>query len=255
MPTITNTDLLEIQDTEDTITPTELAELLREHGRAVSRRTLSFWQGEGLIPAALRVGARGGVYPYAVVDLAVFIADARDRGCSVDTIRELLPLWRYLIAAEANGHVELAELERRARALNLSREASYQVPFLVEHSMSRLCDDCRAALQWELKNGAIADTSNGLRLSFVLGELNASDGLGDIVAWTQLSLPGIGSQPDLDDPSLVVLGIPNGTEMRRTCCDAAATARRLRPPRRSCRVRTVRSKTTARRKEVLPVLF
>jgi DNA-binding transcriptional MerR regulator len=249
VPTITSNDLFLLQGSDATITPTELGEFLRHFGRAVSRRTMSFWQGEGLIPPAMRVGQRGGVYPFAIVDLTFFIADAKDRGASLETIRELLPLWKHLAGAQASGHISVADFEHEARLLNLSREANYLVPFLVEHATLGLCETCIAALEWETKDGLRRSAADGLVLKFAIGEVSPADGLGDLIAWTQLTLPGIGDEPDLDDPALVVLGLPNGISVRRPCCAESAPAEHKRPTARVCRVRNNRRT----QKEVLPL--
>ena len=252
--TITIQDLFDIQGSDQTTTPTELLDQLREYGRRVTKRTLGFWQESGLLPAALRVGARGGVYPQSVVDLAVFVADLKERGASLDVIGELLPIWRHLAAAQADGHVDIAAFERHARSANLSREANTQIPFLVEHATLGLCDNCLAAVQWEMKDGNIVDGASGLKLRFAIGQVSSDDGLGDLIAWTQLTLPGLGDIPDIDDPALVVLGLPNGIELRRPCCDSTDLGRRTRPRRSDCRVRTARvRRSRASQKEVLPL--
>lgn len=242
--TLTNQDLLAIQHDDATITPTELVEVLRASGRRVSRRTVSFWQSQSLIPAALRVGARGGVHPRSVVRLAAYVFDGRERGWSIDVIRELSPLWKYTAEAELTGHISIPEFERVARALDLSREATYQVPALLEHTMQTLCDDCRSALNWGLKDGTVVDGADGVQLRFVVAEVNADDGMADIVAFTQLTIPGLGEWVDVDDPALVILGVANGIELRRTCGHGRRAVHRPRPARNECPARPTRARTS-----------
>jgi DNA-binding transcriptional MerR regulator len=242
--TLTNQDLLAIQHDDATITPTELIEVLRASGRRVSRRTLSFWQSQSLIPPALRVGARGGVHPRSVMRLAAYVFDGRERGWSIDVIRELSPLWRYTAEAELAGCISVAEFERVARSLDLSREATYQVPALLEHTILTLCDDCRSALTWSLKDGTVVDGEGGVRLRFVVAEMNADDGMADIVAFTQLTIPGLGEWVDVDDPALVVLGVANGFELRRTCGHGRRIVHRPRSTRNECPARPSRARTS-----------
>lgn len=234
---ITTSDLLDLQGNEDTITPTALVELLRDHGFQLSRRTLSFWQSQGLVPPALRVGARGGVYPEAIVDLAVFVLDMRSRGLSIETTRELLPVWLCVVSAERDGCIEIAEIETVARRLDLSSEANYHVPSVLEYITVGLCENCRDSLTWVLKSGERIPQADGVTIKFALAEVSPADGIGDLVAWTQMTLPGIGEIPDPDDPALIVLGIPPGIELRRRGCDHAV-APRARVRRRACRSRT-----------------
>ncbi len=84
-------DYMELQGTNDMVTKTELLEEVRTHGRSISDRTLTYYTSQGLIPGAVRVGSRAGAYPRVVVELLCWIVGARDRGLSVDALRELLP--------------------------------------------------------------------------------------------------------------------------------------------------------------------
>jgi DNA-binding transcriptional MerR regulator len=232
--------LLELQESDRTVTPTAALEELRARGRKVTKRTLSFWQEQGLLPPALRVGARGGVYPEIVEELIDWIAECRDRGVKVDVIRELLPMWRYLMAAQSTGVVELAAVEHHARRSGLSREANYLVPILVTYLTAGLCSDCRCDVDWHFKDGSVRNAASGpINLGFLIAELDPAGGEPQFIAWTQLTLPGIDTTPDLEDPALIVLGLPVGIALRGTRTPAGGTTRRTsrRGPRCSRRAR------------------
>ena len=236
MSTITTADLLELQGDDETITPTALIDLLRRNGYSLSRRTFSFWQSQGLVPPALRVGSRGGVYPATIVELAAFVSDMRDRGLSIETTRELLPIWRHVLGSERSGCISVSDTERVARSLNLSTEANYHVPSVIEYLTSGFCENCLLALAWELKSGVRVCQSDGLIIRFAIAQISPMDGFGDLVAWTQLTLPGLDERPDIDDPTLIVLGLPIGIELRRHSCDHEVPPR-TRVRRRACRTR------------------
>jgi len=231
--------LLDIQGTEDSVTPTEAIERLRGRGRKISRRTVSFWQEQGLIPAAMRVGSRGGVYPAIMVDLIDWISACRDRGVGLETVRELQPLWAYLMQGESKQEIDVADFERVARQLGLTLAASYCVPQLIHDLMSGLCHHCLGHITWRLKDGTVRRHApgSGLRLGFVIGEVEPESGDARILAWTQLTLPGLGDTPDLDDPALVILGLPIGVSLTKRCAHSALPQRRHRAPRSTpCRV-------------------
>lgn len=235
---LTNTELFEIQGTDESVTPTDAIAQVRLNGRRLSRRTVGFWQEAGLLPAAMRVGARGGVYPFIVVSLLDWIASSRDQGMKIETIRELVPVWAHLARCQGRQHVDLAVFEREVRGLGLSLEANYHVPGLVHHVMSGLCPDCLREVKWCLKDGSVVHHSEdeAVRLSFVIGEVDPESGRGHLIAWTQLTLPGIGEVPDLDDPSLVILGLPNNIEVDRPCARAVPVRRHRAKRQATCGV-------------------
>jgi DNA-binding transcriptional MerR regulator len=236
---LTTAALLELQGSDRTVTPTTALDGLHERGRRVSKRTLSFWQEQGLLPPALRVGARGGVYPEIVEELIDWIAECRDRGVKVDVIRELLPMWQHLMRAQIDGVVDVAALEHHARRIGLSREANYQVPVLVNFLTAGLCPNCLDELDWVLKDGLVHSARDGaLNLGFLIAEVDPAGGEPEFIAWTQLTLPGVDTAPDLGDPALIVLGLPVGVALRRRRARRADSSRRavrrgLRCPRRT----------------------
>jgi hypothetical protein len=227
---ITNAELMEIQGTDELISQTTAIGLVRGKGHSLSPRKVGSWQESQLIPAATRLGARGGAYPALIVALLTWISACRQSGFKIEVIRELRPLWAYLTRAQIRQEVNLLEFERFARGLGLSHEANNHVPWLVNYVMSGLCPECLSSVKWSLKDGTVVHHTDhdGLKLSFVIGEIDAASGHAHVVAWTQLTLPGIGHAPDLDDPALIILGLPNGMALRQAC-DHHESNRRHRP--------------------------
>lgn len=217
---ITNAQLMEIQGTDHLVSQTEAIGLVRQRGgHSLSPRKVGSWQESQLIPAATRLGSRGGAYPKLIVALLTWISACRQSGFKIEVIRELEPLWAHLTRAQIRLEVDLLELERFARGLGLSHEANSHVPWLVNYVMSDLCVECLNGVKWLLKDGSIVHHTDhgGLKLSFVIGEVDPLSGHAHVVAWTQLTLPGIGHAPDLDDPALIVLGVPNGVALGQAC--------------------------------------
>jgi DNA-binding transcriptional MerR regulator len=229
---ITNAQLLEMQDSTELITQTETIGRVRKRGHSLSPRRVGSWQESQLIPPADRVGARGGVYPALVVQLLSWICTCRELGFKIEVIRELGPLWANLTRAQLRQEVHLLDVEYLARSLGLSREANNHVPWLVNYIMSGLCPDCLSGVKWVLKDGSVVQHTEheGLKLHFVIGEIDPESGHAHVVAWTQLTLPGIGHAPNLTDPALIILGLPNGIALGHSC-DHTESARRHRPQR------------------------
>jgi DNA-binding transcriptional MerR regulator len=236
--TVTIKDLFALQGDDETITPAEVERSLRGRGFKLSRRTIGFYQEQGLLPSALRVGSRGGVYPQAVVTLAEWVLAGRERGVRVEVLVQLLPIWRLLVFGGRNHEIDLAQLELVARSSGLSSEANYHVPWVLEQALGGLCADCLSEIKWQLKDGTIESHTpdSNLTLQFVLGEVTPETGRPRVVAWTQLTLPGFALEPDLGDPRLVVLGLPVGMTFDDSVC--------VRRPRRPhVKARTDRSKS------------
>jgi DNA-binding transcriptional MerR regulator len=208
-------ELLELQGSTDLITKAELKQYVRRQGGQISDRNIAYYSSIGLIPPAVRIGARGGAYPRIVGELLSWVVRSRDGGLSIEAIKELIPLWRLLIHGRKSGCVDLAELEYVARSNVTLAEANRAVPLLISHLINAVCDDCRSKISWLLKDGSTFTSadSDALTLSFVLAELDPDTGDGRQVLWTQLKLPGIGG-PDTEDPTTIVLGIPNGVWLR-----------------------------------------
>src|ERR1700730_15161278 len=93
----------------------ELITEVRNAGFKLSDRQLTFYMSEGLIPLSVRAGSRVGVYPAVVVDLMHWLLFMRNLGVSIDALRELLPVWKFLKRSLKGKSVDLAELELVAR--------------------------------------------------------------------------------------------------------------------------------------------
>lgn len=209
-------ELMRIQGNEETVTPTEALDVLRAQGlRPPSRRTLSFWQEQGVVPSALRVGARGGVYPAIIVPLLAWVTRFKNRGVALETIKELHTVWAYLMRGVTDRQVGLVEFEQVCRAAGLSDSANYLVPDLVREVVADICPDCRSSIAWVCKDGSTVQhtAKTTISLKFVIAEVEPATGGVVPLAWTQLVLPGLGDEVDLFDRSTVVLGLPLGFEM------------------------------------------
>lgn len=200
---------LELQGSAEMVTKSELIAAIRDRGQSISSRNLSYYATTGLIPPAVRVGSRGGVYPAIVVDQLSWVINARAAELSIDAIRELLPLWRLLVRGRRDRRIDLAEVEIVARQHDMSLEANYRVPFLFNEVLSCICADCLSEIEWILKDGSTFHHTDGtpLTLSFILGKLNEDTGEGEVVAWAQMALP-LAEMPNLDGPTTIRLGVP-----------------------------------------------
>ena len=205
---------LEIQGDTDLLTKTELLEAVRGSGGRISERTLSYYTTQGLIPRAVRIGSRAGAYPKVVAELLRWVIRARDRGVSVDAIRELLPVWQHIVSACRHQHVDLAELQYIARERVRIPEANFEIPWLLDEAFRSFCPQCATDVTWVLKNGEQRTRGDEFKVGFILAELDEAQGVGRPVAWMQLVLPGLG-MPDEDDPGTVILGIPNTVPLHR----------------------------------------
>jgi DNA-binding transcriptional MerR regulator len=204
-------ELLELQQSTDLITKSELLELVRQRGCRISDRNLTYYASEGLIPAALRLGRRGVVYPRIAADQLSFVIQSREADLSLEAIRELLPLWKALQRGIREERLDLCELEIIARNTITKTEANFAVPMLVNRVMNGICHECRAKIVWTLKDGSSRTEADDddLTLTFVVAALDEETKQGRQIAWTQLRLPGI-VDPSGDEPTTIILGIPNG---------------------------------------------
>lgn len=207
-------ELLELQRSADLVAKSELIEELRSRGCRISERTLTYYATEGLIPAAMRMGRRGVVYPRLAVAQLEFVIRFRDAGQTLEAIKELLPIWRLMHRGVRDKSIDLAELEFVARRHLTRTEASLAVPMLIDHVMHGICSHCREEIDWVLKDGSIhaGDSEQPLTLAFIVAEYDEQLKAGRRVAWTQLRLPGI-CDPSGEEPNTLVLGIPNGVPL------------------------------------------
>lgn len=203
------------------LTKSELVAEVRERGGAISDRQLTFYVSEGLAPKSVRVGSRAGVYPRVVADLLVWVLRCKQRGLSLDSIRELKPVWKYLVRATHEKRIDLAELEYIARQSVLSPEAVLAVPSVLTDALRGLCPDCVAETTLALKDGReVSLSSSNLTIGFGAvfsgdpAERDAGDSGGDMSWWgfTRVALPFPETDPRFD-PASVILGAPPGAEL------------------------------------------
>jgi len=230
-------EYLEMQDSTEMVTKTELRQALRGRGQTISDRNLTYYASIGLVPLAVRVGTRSGAYPRVVIEQLSWVIAARSRGLSIDAIKELLPLWRWLVSNRTRECIDLNEFELVARRDQLSDEANFAIPAMVT-TVLELCPDCLSRVLWVLKDGTTQhhNEDTPLTLNFLHGALD-DDGRPRLVAWTQLTLPGIAGH-DPDSPTSITLGLPMNVQLppptRRQRVASPAPACRVRRPR-GCR--------------------
>ena len=181
-------ELLELQRSADLIAKSELIDELRRRHCRISERNLTYYSSEGLIPAAMRVGRRGVVYPRLVVSQLAFVIRFREAGQPIEAIKELLPVWRLLHRGVRDKSIDIAELEFVARSHLTRTEASFAVPMLIDHVMHGICQHCRKEIDWVLKDGSVhaGDADEPLTLAFIMAEYDEVLDAGRAVAWTQL---------------------------------------------------------------------
>lgn len=200
----------DLQGSVEMITKTELLQYVRDHGAKLGDRNLLYYHSEGLLPSAVRIGTRQGVYMAIAAEQALWLVRSRERGLSIEAIKQLLTVWKLLVRSRREQVMDVAEIEYVARAQVSLPEANVHIPWMISDVVHRGCPNCSASLTWRLKNGETSDQSDGSRfvLSFILGEVDEQTGLGRQVAWTQMSFPGM-DHPNVDDPSTILLGVPN----------------------------------------------
>ena len=215
-------DYLHLQGSEpDLITKSELLGLVKKHGLGIGERQLAFYVSEGIIPKSVRVGSRAGAYPRVVGELLTWVARARDRGLSVDVIKELLPVWKFLVEARHASLLELGGLEYVARQFVRSREGAMAIPSVLAEVL-HTCDHCyghKDALNIAvvMKDGSkrrLDDPST--TLGFAIGQLvDVTDDTGEVVGkearWTAHTRITLAQTEDpTSDVSTVILGLrPN----------------------------------------------
>lgn len=204
-------EYLQLQGGEpELVTKSELIHAVRSHGRSVSDRQLTFYVTEGLLPKSARVGTRAGAYPRIVTELLTWILDVRDAGLAIDVIKEMLPVWKYLVRSRRDHQLDLSELQYIARQHISSVEGSMNVPALVQDVMTAYCPDCRGEIKLILKDRTEIDLDeSGTTMAFAIAQqVEDEDGQKSsrIFARTRIAIGNAISS--LDDPTLVQLGLP-----------------------------------------------
>lgn len=210
-------EYLQLQDgVPDLVTKSELIAEVRGLGYSLSDRQLTFYVTEGLVPRSVRVGSRAGAYPEIVVELMTWILQARDEGASIEALRELLPVWKFLIRARSAHVLDLGELEYVARQHVTSSEGSIAVPRVVSDVMMRhICPTCRGDITIVYKNGDKKPMSDPTAtVGFAIAKVPAEDSDAEATAqWLASTRISLASPLNYStDPTTIILGLkPNAS--------------------------------------------
>lgn len=207
-------EYLQLQGGEpDLVTKSELIQNVRERGYSLSGRQLTFYMTEGLVPRSVRVGSRAGAYPKIVEELLAFILWARDGGVPIESMKELLPVWKMLVRSRRGKILDINELEHVARQRLTSMEAVMAVPEMVAFVFSRhVCKKCSDGFEVVYKDGETRSLNDpsatvGFAIARQVVETEGERATPRWIASTRLSLGGAG---DYEGPTTVVLGLkPN----------------------------------------------
>lgn len=205
-------EFLELKAIPELVTKSELLDFVRARGGRISDRQLTFYMSQGLVPKSVRVGSRAGVYPESVQWLVDWIVEVRGRGLSVEAIKELIPLWKYMFAAGKEHRLDLNEFEYVARQHISSAEATYAIPWLLP--IYSYCPDHLRAWTVVLKDGtemSLADSASQITLGFLFARQDPETGKVVAEDFARFAFPVKPEKPK-DDPALVVVGIPPGIE-------------------------------------------
>ncbi|WTW96111.1 hypothetical protein OG216_23250 [Streptomycetaceae bacterium NBC_01309] len=207
-------EYLQLQDGEPSlVTKSELIAQVRAEGYPVSDRQLTFYVSEGLLPRSVRVGSRAGAYPAIVQQLLTWILRARDGGVTIDVLKELLPVWKFLVRARSRCELDLGELEYVARQHVTSTEGALNVARLVIDVMSRRCGKCRGDIRIVAKDGTstrMGDPSSTVGFAIVR-PFDSGESQPPTPRWFATARVSLAStdRPS-SDPTTVILGLkPN----------------------------------------------
>ena len=189
----------------------ELITEVRNAGFKLSDRQLTFYMSEGLIPLSVRAGSRVGVYPAVVVDLMHWLLFMRNLGVSIDALRELLPVWKFLKRSLKGKSVDLAELELVARQHVSSPGALSAAPAAVSYVLNCLCDCCRPKVKLINRAGEVTTLDEVISIGFAIAapltaeaEVEERAPVDKWMGRTRISLGG--ALPSNKDPMTVRLG-------------------------------------------------
>ncbi|MEU4159552.1 hypothetical protein [Actinoplanes sp. NPDC026670] len=200
----------------DLVTKSELISEVRKAGYSLSDRQLTFYVTEGLVPRSVRVGSRAGAYPAIVVRLMTWILQSRDEGVPIEALRELLPVWKFLVRAASAHTLDLGELEYVARQHVTSTEGSIATPRLVANvfHLCRLCASCGDEMMVVHKDGTRKRLNDsGTTIGFAIARTVPSEGSEEgaqsqWIASTRITLAA--PRNHSTDPTTVILGLkPN----------------------------------------------
>lgn len=199
-------EYLELQGNTDMVTKSELLEAARARGVRISGRQLTTWITEGLVPKSARIGSRSGAFPAIVIEVVDFVASARNRGLAVESVRELLPVYRFLYQSARAQRLDLSELQLIARNHIRRPDAIFSLPWVVQWVLP--CPACDqegvSELNIVFKDGSehCANEPQPLALGFLVKSDDAEEC--KTVAWMRVDFTAV----DAEDPSAIVLTLP-----------------------------------------------
>lgn len=204
-------EYLELQDGTDLVTKSELLNEVRNAGFKLSDRQLTFYMSEGLIPLSVRAGSRVGVYPAVVAELMHWLLYMRNLGVSIDVLRELLPVWKFLKRSLKHSSLDLNELELVARQHVSSSGALSAVPAAISFVLNCLCDCCRPNVKLINRAGEEIHFDELISIGFAIAApLNVADegdgGHSPVDKWVGRTRISLGPLPTSGDPMTVRLG-------------------------------------------------
>jgi DNA-binding transcriptional MerR regulator len=211
-------EYLQLQDGSSAlVTKSELVSRIRKQGYSLSDRQLTFYVTEGLVPRSVRVGTRAGAYPAIVVSLLEWVVAARDAGVSIDALKELLPVWKFLIRAYNDKSLDIGELEYVARQHVTSLEGSMVVPRLVTWVMTeRCCPECQVGVDIVYKDGTTKPISSvDATIGFAIARTPTDDEEeSNVPRWYASTRLSLGHQRKFaTDPTTVLLGVKPNAEI------------------------------------------
>lgn len=209
-------ELLKLQDSLDLVTKSEVIEWAKKHHLTLTNRRLTSLIAEGLLPKTARIGSRGGAFPKMVQEQLRFVIRWRDRGLSVSALRELLPVWRYMVRAVRQHEVDIALLESVAVDSVETEEALYALPAVILQTLP--CPNCEgeslSEIKFRMKDGVVM--SRGADDNISIGFVNIGI-KGDFHPFARVSIPHAN---EINDPSSIVLtlapkkdGVPTPQDM------------------------------------------
>jgi DNA-binding transcriptional MerR regulator len=192
------------------VTKSELLAHVRGLGFPISDRQLTFYVSEGLMPRSVRVGTRAGAYPCLVVSLLTWVLRFREMGVPIEAIKELVPVWKFLVRARSQDRLDLAEFDYVVRQRLESFEAILAVPELVTEVFVRhVCSDCRRKLVIVDKAGReLPVTAPEATIGFAAVRQRPEESGGTTPEWWGYRRMTLAVPPDdyETDPMTVILG-------------------------------------------------
>lgn len=189
------------------LTKSELLDHVRREGLRVSERQLVTYITEGIIPKSVRVGARAGVFPAAVAMMLEWVVRTRDRGVTVEGVKELVPLWKYAARANRRHEFDFGEFELMARATLSLPDAMYAAPSVIYSTL--YCPHCLDGMKFTLKDGSVVEhtSEHPVSMGFQIADIDHNAEPEKVYRWDvgRMTLP---VKMNTDDTNLIVMGVP-----------------------------------------------